>query len=138
MYSRVLLRFAVGSETCRLAVRGVSRSFFLFAESRAINGDCASSAPGSFLSSPTKACVQSGSVGDSWPLLGVQLASCRSTPGEGEACQKTFDVEGCDEDCCDEDGPADVLRLSESKSSDMVASFGRRSRQMSSGEVYDG
>lgn len=94
MYSRVLTLLAVGSETCLLAPRDLSTSFFLLAESLAMSGDCASSAPGSFLSSPTNACVQSGNVGESWLLLGVQLASCRRTPGDGDACQNTFDVEG--------------------------------------------
>lgn len=54
-------------------------------------------------------------------MLGVQFWSCLRTPGDGEACQKTFDVEGCDEDCCEDEGPAELLRLSESNSSDMVS-----------------
>jgi hypothetical protein len=41
-------------------------------------------------------------------------------PGDGDVCQYTLEVDGCDEDCCDEDGPAALLKLRESKSSDMV------------------
>ena len=67
--------------------------------------------------------MHSGSVGESCDLEGVQLQSCRRTPGEGEACQKTFDVDGCDDDCWEEEGPAELLRLSESKSSDMMTHF---------------